>query len=381
MPWRTASAPRSRPAGRARRTPRRPRPAPASRPGPAGSRAGAGRARRRARPAHREREFSTKRRSATSRRQVGRLAEQPDGHLGHRERVRAARRRASEDELLDTVGVRDRELLRDHAAEARADDVRPLEPGRVEHRNGVLRELRDGVRPRRHVALTDAAVVERRPRKSLASGSASGSQPQRRSPAPGSTAAARRRRAPRTRCDVMSPPRAPAARRRATTGPRLGRRRARAASPAIPPGRKNTMRMKSTPSTNSGSDRGVLRKPGSPAPRPTTRAPAAAGRRTCRRCRRSGRPSAFRAAEHDHHEQRQREVRACHLGRRAADDQHVHDAAGSRQEGRQDEGAELVRYGRSPSTCTRSSFSRIACHTRPGRGVDRPPHDAKTTTA
>ena len=90
----------------------------------------------------------------------------------HRVRAVAAGSGAREHEALDAVGVRERDLLGGHAAEARADDVRPRHACLVEHRGGVGRELRDGVRPGRDLALADAAVVEREdavaPRESFA---------------------------------------------------------------------------------------------------------------------------------------------------------------------------------------------------------------------
>ena len=53
-----------------------------------------------------------------------------------------------------------RELLRDRSAEARAEHVRALDTGRVENGQRVTGHLRSRVRPRRLVAVADAAVVE-----------------------------------------------------------------------------------------------------------------------------------------------------------------------------------------------------------------------------
>ena len=66
-----------------------------------------------------------------------------------------------QDERAHALGVRQREALRDHAAERRADDVRRPVAGRVEHRRRVRRHLRDRVLARGRVRPAGAAVVER----------------------------------------------------------------------------------------------------------------------------------------------------------------------------------------------------------------------------
>jgi hypothetical protein len=84
---------------------------------------------------------------------------QPHRLLGHRVGARAAGCRGRQHEPVDALGCRERELLRDHPAEARPDDVRPLHLGLVEHLQCVGGEPGCRVRPRRSVARTDAAVV------------------------------------------------------------------------------------------------------------------------------------------------------------------------------------------------------------------------------
>ena len=147
-----ASAPRSRRAGRRRRTQRRPPPAP---PRPQASAPFASRC-------SRIRSTSSGRGSGSSafttnvaERSPVALRQQPHRLLRHRVAPRPAGRRAGEHEPVDALGLRQRELLRDHPAEARAEHVRALDAGLVEHLHRILGQLRSRVRPRRRVALAD----------------------------------------------------------------------------------------------------------------------------------------------------------------------------------------------------------------------------------
>ena len=132
-----ASARRSRRHGRGRRRPRPPPPARSRRRTAAPSpRGGAGSARRSRSSGSGASAFSTNWRSvARARQQLHRL-------LGHRERLRPAGRRAGEHEPVDALRSGERELLRDHAAEARAEHVGALDPGLVEHLRRVARPAR-----------------------------------------------------------------------------------------------------------------------------------------------------------------------------------------------------------------------------------------------
>ena len=247
--------------------------------------------------------------------------------------------------LSTRSGRGERELLRDHAAEARADDVRALDPGRVEHGDGVRRPSARAVYgPGRHVALADAAVVVERARGSpprAARGPAP--SPSVRSRAlheqqrrPGAAhlvgdpnVAVRRlldRRCSRARLRLGARRGSPRRPRSSSASPlRRGRSRAR---PTSPPGRKNTSRMKSVPEheqrlgqRHAQHARQVLDALGvGPVEQPVVeerveraaedRAPARAG-----------------ATDHDHEQQREREGGRRHVRRRAADQQHVDDAA------------------------------------------------------
>jgi hypothetical protein len=74
--------------------------------------------------------------------------------------------------------MRERELLRDHPAEARPDDVRPLDPASSSTCTR-LRPARAPCTARRRVALADAAVVEEDHVEALGERRQTGSQPQR----------------------------------------------------------------------------------------------------------------------------------------------------------------------------------------------------------
>ena len=221
-------------------------------------------------------------------------------------------------------GYRERELLRDHAAEARADDVRALDAGLVEHLDRVGGHLGGRVRAGRRVALADAAVVEEDHVEPLGEARAARApSPSARSRARGSGAAARRSRAA---------PRRSARSRRGLLGQRLAARampRSRVGRLASPPGTKKTSRMNSVPRRNSGSESGHrAARPGDPArgSSPTS----APSRWSSERVEEAADHRAVAcpgAAEHDHHEQREREVRGRHLGRRAADQEQPDDAA------------------------------------------------------
>ncbi len=164
---------------------------------------------------------------------------QVDRSLRRRERLRPARRRAREHEPVDPLRIAERELLRDHAAEARPDHVRPLHARLVEHLHGVGGHLGGRVRARRRVALAHAAVVEQdrveRARERLDDGL----------PAPARVAEPvdQQQRRPGT----MTLPGDLHARTRLRRCPRL----------ASPPGTKKTSRMKSVPRMKSGSESGV----------------------------------------------------------------------------------------------------------------------------
>ena len=74
---------------------------------------------------------------------------------------RSARRRAEQREPFDPLGDRHRELLRDHAAEADADDSAGVPADHVEQRGGVGRVLGHGVRRRRDLGAAEPALVVR----------------------------------------------------------------------------------------------------------------------------------------------------------------------------------------------------------------------------
>ena len=181
-----------------------------------------------------------------------RLGHQRERSLRQRKRLRPAGRRAREHEPVDAARVRERELLRHHAAEARPDDVRPLDPRLVQHRDGVRGQLGDGVRPRRRVALPDAAVVEEEHVEPL------GEPRQHRLPAPARVAEPvdEQQRLARAAPLPGDPGR--------SRGRLLGQRLRFARSPrsrvgrlASPPGTKKTSATKSAPSRKSGSESGT----------------------------------------------------------------------------------------------------------------------------
>ena len=87
--------------------------------------------------------------------------------------------RAGEDEPVDALGMGERELLRDHPAEARSEDVRTLDARLVQDTCSVARHLRGRVRPRRLVGLADSSVVEDDNGDLAARPGTMGSQPQR----------------------------------------------------------------------------------------------------------------------------------------------------------------------------------------------------------
>ena len=250
--------------------------------------------------------------------------------------------------------------------------MRALDAGLVEHLQRVARPSRAPCTgPAGLSRLADAAVVERRAR-----GSARASRRARRLPAPARVAEAldqQQRRARRPATPTRSSP----LHRLLQSAAACAARRIRP-SRARPPGTKKTTRMKSTPRTKSGCCSGVRSTDGSDE---TACEPASVAEpvveRTCRATPPSSAPQRDAgAADHDHHEQRQREVRRRH--RRASRRR----AAAGRRRRRRSRGttrarttSACTRYGRSPSTSTRSSFSRIACQTWPGRRVDRPAHD------
>ena len=174
------------------------------------------------------------------RRERRRLGDERERPLRQRERARAARGRAREDEPVDALRAGERELLRHHPAEARPDDVRPVDPGLVEHLRRVLGHRRGGVRPGRHLALADAAVVEEEHAEALR-------QPVRdRLPAPARVAEAmdqqqRRPVAPRLPGDAhhgASPTPTPGRSRTLASRRRSPRRGPAVSAPTIPPGRK-----------------------------------------------------------------------------------------------------------------------------------------------
>ena len=188
-------------------------------------------------------------------------------------------------------GMRERELLRDHPAEARPDDVRPLDARLVEHPDGVAGHLGDGVRPRRRVALTDPAVVEEDHVEPL------GQARQHGLPAPAGVPEAvdqeqrlaLRRDAPRrSACRHAAAFSGSGSRRERSPRSRTGRL-------ASPPGTKNTSRMNSAPSRNSGSESGIAQHVGEilHGARPGERAEPLV-ERACRGSRRSSRRTASR---------------------------------------------------------------------------------------
>ena len=234
-----------------------------------------------------------------------RLLEEPDRHLGHRHAVGAAGRRAAEHEPVDALGRGDRDLLGDHPAEARADHVRALDAGLVEHLQPRRRPSRAPCTAPAGLSLSPMPRLSNdSTRKRSASARADGlPAPARRSRGPGSAAAARP--SPCSSHAILitaSPPAGAAAVRGRRTRPM--RRRCR-------PAAKKTTRMKSTPSTKSGccerrpQDRrqlrdGVRARRASLSRWSSVRVEDAADQRA---------PARAGAADHDHHEQRQREVR------------------------------------------------------------------------
>ena len=75
-------------------------------------------------------------------------------------RARATGSRAGQDEPLDPVGRGERQLLGDHAAEARPEHVGPLDAGLVEDLQRVAGHGLRRVRAGRRLAGADAPVVE-----------------------------------------------------------------------------------------------------------------------------------------------------------------------------------------------------------------------------
>ena len=187
----------------------------------------------------------------------------------HRRRVGTARGRAAQNEPLDTLRRCERELLRDHPSEARSDDVRALEVGRVEDAERVRRELRRRVRARRLVTVAEAPVVERDDRERIrealrcrAPAAAAVAEPLHEQHGP--PVAVHVVRDPHVGDLTHTPSCAAGPGRTASSRRRKPRGRPRAAIPASPPGRKKTIRMKITPSRNSGCESGVFSTEGSP---------------------------------------------------------------------------------------------------------------------
>ena len=157
--------------------------------------------------------------------------------LRHRERLRPAGRRAREHELVDPLRMGERELLRDHPAEARPDHVRALDPASSSTCTASPAISAAVYGPGGRVALADAAVVEEDHVERA------GERLDHRLPAPARVAEPvdqqQRRPAPwRSQAIFIASPRRPAERRSTRT------RRPR---PASPPGTKKTSRMKSVP--------------------------------------------------------------------------------------------------------------------------------------
>ena len=188
-----------------------------------------------------------------------------------------------------------------------ADDVRSLDAGLVEHRDRVLGHLARRCTGRAARRSRRCRGCRRGSRRTARRGSGSTApSPSARSRARGSGAAA---------AAPVPLPGDAARSRRGLLGERLAARgrmpRSRAGRLASPPGTKKTSRMNSVPRRNSGSERGTRSTSGRSCTRlePDERAEALVEERVEEAAdhRAVARPG---AAEHDHHEQRQREVRA-----------------------------------------------------------------------
>ena len=308
--------------------------------------------------------------------QGGAAREQLHGLLGHREGLGAAGRGAREHEPVDALRLSERELLRDHAAKARPEHVRPLDAGLVEHLRRVGGQLGSRIRPGWSIALADAAVVEQ--------DHVEGSRQRLddRLPAPAGIAEPvdqeqRRAAAMTLPGELHCIPSSGSIRRR--------RRTRSAAGSASPPGTKKTSRMKSVPRMKSGSDSGVRQH------RRQILDPRGAGERAeplvgerveeAAEERAVARPG---AAEHDHHEQRQGEARRRHLRRRAGRGRAARRRRRAVARNEASTKASSLK-GRAAARAPRRarSFSRIACQTRPGE-LSRPPsardeHDRRVT--
>ena len=83
-----------------------------------------------------------------------------DGPVDDLDRMRRTRMRPREDQRPDAVGMRERDLLRHHAAERLTVDVCPLDAELVEDGEHVLDEGRHRARSGRVVARTVASVID-----------------------------------------------------------------------------------------------------------------------------------------------------------------------------------------------------------------------------
>ena len=108
-----------------------------------------------------------------------RLGHETERLLGHRARLRPAGRRACEHEPVDAVGISQSELLRDHAAEARAYDVRPVDAGLVEHLDRIAGHLGCRVRAGRRSRSRRCRGCRKDAREPLGEAGQPGSHPQR----------------------------------------------------------------------------------------------------------------------------------------------------------------------------------------------------------
>ena len=183
-------------------------------------------------------------------------------------------------------GAASGELLGDHPAEARAEHVRPLHPGLVEHL-------------RRASAASSAAVygpggasLSPMPRLSKRITSKARGEPlEHRAPSPSGRSRARGSGAA-AHPAVAFP--GDASRALASSASSRPRRRGGCASLASPPGTKKTSRMKSVPRMKSGSESGVESTEGRSSTAASRRASRAAGRARCRGSRRGERRSGCR---------------------------------------------------------------------------------------
>ena len=144
----------------------------------------------------------------------------------------------------------------------------------------------------------------------------------------------------------------------------------------MPPGTKKTTRMKSTPSTKSGCWSGVRRTDGSCETACELRgvAQAVVGIRVEDAAEQRA-PARACAADHDHHEQCQREVGAGDVGGRAAEQQQVDDAARGREERREHERHQLVRVRAQAEHLDAQLVLADRLPDVAGRRADRPLHD------